>query len=535
MVAQSENNFDEEIARHLSLVGHSGGSYSTRAHHNRLQALGSAPIISSKIKNQPWPLDNAKSIFPAYGHLGIRSASYAGEVETTEHQFQDNLLYANVNAPWSAFICGSQGAGKSHTLSCLLENALLSDGFLGPNPKPLSGMVFHYDKYASEGSGQICEAAFLASKGIEVEVFVVPENWWVLKENYTLPGIPADKQPIVRPLFLHDSQINRNNMRALMNLDEKDGKTPLYMAIVNKILRDLSMESKGAGGLNYDKFQSKIKKAKLNPTQHDHLEQRLELLESFLLRFARPELKKVAGEGFTPKAGSMTIIDLSCDTIGEGDACMLFSIFLTLFLRSRGNHGLIIALDEAHKVSICFTSWFFTNRKFIVSHGNQRRQTFSEQIIRVIREQRHSGSRVIVATQEPTLSPALLDLCNVTIVHRFQSQAWYATLKSHLAALSTPDENNDVFKRIVDLENGEALLFCPTAYLDADDSDELTDLKPLRSGYIKMRVRKRITEDGGKSVMAVEMETKAKGGTPMTPKTKMSKSKHTSATEDWDF
>ena len=28
----------------------------------------------------------------------------------------DSRLFLNLNAPWSAFICGSQGSGKSHTL-----------------------------------------------------------------------------------------------------------------------------------------------------------------------------------------------------------------------------------------------------------------------------------------------------------------------------------------------------------------------------------------------------------------------------------
>jgi hypothetical protein len=54
----------------------------------------------------------------------------------------------------------------------------------------------------------------------------------------------------------------------------------------------------------------------------------------------------------------------------------------------------------------------------------------------------------------------------------------------------------------VDLENSEALLFCPTAYLDINDPFEVSTLRPLRSSYIKLRVRKRVTEDGERSIMA---------------------------------
>jgi len=59
---------------------------------------------------------------------------------------------------------------------------------------------------------------------------------------------------------------------------------------------------------------------------------------------------------------------------------------------------------------------------------------------------------------------------------------------------------------------GEALLFSPTAILngivveDTDMNDRRRrETLPVRLGIecVKMRVRKRLTEDGGRSVMAV--------------------------------
>lgn len=35
----------------------------------------------------------------------------------------DPRLFLNGNSPWSAFICGLQGSGKSHTLSCMLGSS----------------------------------------------------------------------------------------------------------------------------------------------------------------------------------------------------------------------------------------------------------------------------------------------------------------------------------------------------------------------------------------------------------------------------
>lgn len=289
-------------------------------------------------------------MFPVYGHLGLRLATYTEGIQINNAQVDDNLLYANINTPWSAFICGSQGAGKSHTLSCLLENALMGDGHLGPNPNPLASILFHYDKHAGQPAGQICEAAYLASHGVDVEIFVSPSNLWAMQELYNLPGISKEKQPKVRPLLLRDNQINIANMRALMAIDGHDGKSPLYMAVVNKILRNMAIDGEGAVGFDYGAFKQAVAASQLSSSQSEHLNMRLQLLESFLHRSAKILLQQTAGEGFTPRPGGLTIIDLSCPFVTPSDACMLFSICLSLFLGSRSTHSLLIALDEAHKV-----------------------------------------------------------------------------------------------------------------------------------------------------------------------------------------
>lgn len=58
---------------------------------------------------------------------------------------------------------------------------------------------------------------------------------------------------------------------------------------------------------------------------------------------------------------------------------------------------------------------------------------FTGSLLKAIREQRHKNVRVIIATQEPTISPKLLDLCSITLVHRFRSPDWLSVLKAHLA------------------------------------------------------------------------------------------------------
>ena len=140
---------------------------------------------------------------------------------------------------------------------------------------------------------------------------------------------------------------------------------------------------------------------------------------------------------------------------------------------------------------------------------------FTESLLSIIRLQRHYGTRVIISTQEPTISPKLLDLCSMSIVHRFSSSSWMQALKGHLAAVSDLSEGDsqrnlqEIFKTIVHLEAGQALLFSPSAMLDApgdsrpDASSGTVKLRKLGLRYVKMRVRTRESTDGGRSKMAV--------------------------------
>ena len=63
-------------------------------------------------------------------------------------------------------------------------------------------------------------------------------------------------------------------------------------------------------------------------------------------------------------------------------------------------------------------------------------EAFTEDLLKVVREQRHTGSRLIIATQEPTISTRFLDLCTMTIVHRFSSPDWFRALRGHLGGAS---------------------------------------------------------------------------------------------------
>lgn len=122
--------------------------------------------------------ERASSSLPAtqYGLLG-GSADMIGPAA-------DPRVFHNVASPSSVFICGSQGSGKSHTLSCLLENCLVPSS-AGVLPRPLTGVVFHYDTFSSDSGGSPCEAAYLSSSPhVAVRVLCAPTNVQTIKVRH---------------------------------------------------------------------------------------------------------------------------------------------------------------------------------------------------------------------------------------------------------------------------------------------------------------------------------------------------------------
>ncbi|KAL0940194.1 uncharacterized protein CTRU02_202957 [Colletotrichum truncatum] len=409
-------------------------------------------------------------------------------------------IFYNVTCPSSIFICGSQGSGKSNTLACLLENCLIPSS-LGRLPQPLTGIVFHFDTFTSDSGGLPCEAAFLASdSGTSVRVLCAQTNVRTIKAIYK--KIP---QVTVMPLELSDDDLNTRRMFDLMAVE--DGSMPLYLHVVSRILRDMRLEQQINGkGFSYASFKKKISRADLTPTQLGPLSQRLDTLESFMTS-DKTQTKRI---DWKPKAGQLTVVDLSCPCITAEMACLLFNICLSLFLEQKSNVGKVVALDEAHKYM----------------QESPESKTLTNSLLATIRLQRHLGVRVFISTQEPTVSTKLLDLCSMTVVHRFTSPDWLRTLRSHLAGVqavpttaleqrglsvgASPiavDEKNpagDLFTRIMSLQTGQAFVFAPYAIMElsTDEEEGRTAIERLRHRPLKVKIRSRLTIDGGKTIMS---------------------------------
>jgi hypothetical protein len=78
------------------------------------------------------------------------------------------------------------------------------------------------------------------------------------------------------------------------------------------------------------------------------------------------------------------------------------------------------------------------------------------------------------------------------------------SLDSDLTKISKESTAKRIFSDIVKLRVGEALLFSPSAIVGLEKGPGgATVMERLGTGYLKIRVRKRLTRDGGKSDMAV--------------------------------
>ncbi|KAH6613032.1 hypothetical protein C7974DRAFT_418131 [Boeremia exigua] len=425
------------------------------------QGIHQAPIVAANIVAEHY-----KELVPQYGLLG----SLEDESET----LTDAQLFLNTNVPFSAFICGVQGSGKSHTTSCILENSILASSHLGYLESPASTLVFSYGEWSSGGAGfNVSEAAFLGSPHPsfsnqyvrKITVLYSPSNPAIKRMYERLPNV----QTI--PFRLKAKTLDIGAMRSLMAVNEK-ATMPLYMATVEAILREIATTS-ADGSMDYMEFKQRIAEEKLNPDQSNMLGMRMDLLESFL------DLDGTASvPSFQP--GEVTIIDLSDPFLTPSTACILFKLALEQFLQSSAS-GKMVVLDEAHKYML----------------NTPGSKIFTDYLTRVIRLQRHHGARVVISTQEPTIATNLIALCSVTIMHRFTSPAWYSALRKHVNAL---ESDGQIMQHIEALETGEALIYCPNAVLGKSKSGALIK---ATGRLMRVHIRHRITLDGGVSIMAV--------------------------------
>lgn len=119
----------------------------------------------------------------------------------------------------------------------------------------------------------------------------------------------------VETLRINQSDLNTKRMMDLMAISSVQGGMPLYMHVVQRILRDLRIEQQEKETtFNYREFKQRLLDDALTPAQLQPLQQRLETLESFMAKeqvvhISKKKAIQIQGKGndWEPKVSCPTL------------------------------------------------------------------------------------------------------------------------------------------------------------------------------------------------------------------------------------
>lgn len=368
----------------------------------------------------------------------------------------------DLNQTHTISLFGVQGGGKSYTLGSVAEMASLAIPGINCLPEPLSTVIFHYSPtmdYKPEFTSMV------GANSVEDQVRALKEAYGAEPKALAdvLLLVPADKieerraeyrDIAVLPLQFSASELKASHWKFLMGAV---GNQATYIRQIMRIMKsmrdDITLEGLRAG----------IEASSVP----DHLKE----LAKMRLDLAADYINDSTSLTEVVKPGRLIIVDLRDEFIEKDEALGLFVVLLQLFADARidgRSFNKLVVFDEAHK--------YIESPDLVAG------------LIEVVREMRHKGVSIMVASQDPPSVPvSLIELSSQIIMHKFNSPAWLKHIQKANAALGnlTPE-------RMAQLKAGEAYVWSSKAN---DDS--------FSKGAIKVRCRPRVTEHGGATRVAV--------------------------------
>lgn len=369
----------------------------------------------------------------------------------------------DLNQTHTISLFGVQGGGKSYTLGSVAEMASLPIPGINCLPEPLSTVIFHYSPtmdYKPEFTSMV------GANSVEDQVRALKEVYGAEPKALTdvLLLVPADKieerraeypDIEVLPLQFSASELKASHWKFLMGAV---GNQATYIRQIMRIMKsmrdDITLEGLRAG----------VEASSIPEHLKELARMRLELAAEFINDSA--SLTEVV------KPGRLIIVDLRDEYIEKDQALGLFVVLLQLFAEARiegRSFNKLVVFDEAHK--------YIESPDLVAG------------LIEVVREMRHKGVSIMVASQDPPSVPvSLIELSTQIIMHKFNSPAWLKHIQKANAALAnlTPE-------RMALLKAGEAYVW----------SSKATD-ESFSKGAVKLRCRPRVTEHGGATRVAVK-------------------------------
>ena len=416
-----------------------------------------------------------------FGHLFPSSPSDKGLFgrKKSPSEKTGGAVYFNTHEPFCFVTVGVQGAGKSHTSTCVLESCLVpfKPGNIVKLNSPMTSMVLHYDQNTSS----ICEAAGLLSPNPSIktrmnqvghDVGAVPNDKAVILVS---PAFYKQRKKfygdycVVKPLLFRWRSLTADHIKRIMRIES--GENQLYVASFLNLLRGYQRQ---AVVPEFSDFMKQVRNVCSAGTQKGPLDQRIALLESVVAE--SPQNASLVGESLdlmsaTKQGIHFIITDLTDPLLSKEEANGLFQVLTEQFRTLPTKGGKVLCLDEAHKYM-----------------DGVKADGLSEAIVNAARLMRHDGVRLVVSTQSPkALAPELLELVSIACLHHFHSPDWWSYLQSKLPL------NQDAFERILSLNSGEAVVFATSHDLS------LSANNIEGSHCLPLRIRPRITEDLGSS------------------------------------
>ncbi|NDY55828.1 ATP-binding protein [Desulfovibrio sulfodismutans] len=368
----------------------------------------------------------------------------------------------DLNHTHTISLFGVQGGGKSYTLGTVIEMVSMPLPHINVLPSPLATVIFHYSPtqdYAPEFTSMI------NANSVGEEIRILRERYkanpdalkdvLILTPANKLEDRRAEYPDIeVKPIAFSASELKAAHWKFLMGAI---GSQSMYMRQINLIMRGLR------DNLTLDALRTGIDNSGLS----DHLK---ELAQTRLL-FASEYVDDGQRLQDLIRPGRLIIVDLRDEYIEKDEALGLFVVMLQIFSEAtyQGSaFNKLVVFDEAHK---------YIENDDLVSG-----------LVEVVREMRHKGTSIMVASQDPPSVPvSLIELSSQIIMHKFNSPAWLKHIQKANAALGELTSD-----KMSHLGTGEAYVWSSKASDDA-----------FTRGAVKIKCRPRITQHGGSTKTAV--------------------------------
>ncbi len=412
----------------------------------------SKPAIIKEIAESPVDYDvllGSQSSSPQYGILGDISG---------------RKIALDLNQTHTISLFGVQGAGKSYTLGSIIEMACLPIPKINNLPSPLATIVFHYSPtqdYKPEFTSmnkpnreeqqlKLLRDRYGANPSALKDILILTSASEVETRQAEYPDID------VKPITFAASELKVTHWKFLMGAL---GSQSMYMRSFKGILKNLR-ENLTLGALR-------------EAIENSNLADNLKNLATSRLDFAADYIDDNSTLTDVIRPGRLIIVDVRDDFLEREEVLGLFVVLLQIFSEATYEGKLfnkLVVFDEAHK--------YMEDRDLVAG------------LTETVREMRHKGTSILIASQDPPSVPiSLIELSSQIILHRFNSPAWLKHIQKANVALTslTPEKMSN-------LTPGTAYIWSSKT----TDGDSASSKEP-----IKMRCRPRVTQHGGSTKTAV--------------------------------